>query len=182
MDLAANLSGAKGAVSQAFREFKNSHHHPGSLSIMKRRNPPGGFSLAELVIVLALIGIIAAIAVPSLQRYAVNGDLRTAARDLMADFALAKQRAMSENMNYSISFSLGDNQYTISSGINNQTKSLAGFGANIQGLNFGGNTVTFQTRGILEPGGNLTLRNIRGSTATITWNIAGRAYVEFNMQ
>jgi hypothetical protein len=30
--------------------------------------------------------------------------------------------------------------------------------------------------------GNLTLRNGLGSTATITVNITGRSYVQFNMQ
>ena len=142
-----------------------------------------GFTLMEMVITLALFGILLAIAIPSLQSYAVNENLRTAARDLMADFAMAKERAISEDNNYTISFNPGDNQYTIASGVNTQTKSLSTYGASIQSIQppipAG---VTFQTRGTIDPAGGLTLTNPRGSTAAINWNAAGKAYAQFVMR
>ena len=145
-----------------------------------------GFTLMEMIIALALLGILLAIAIPSLQSYAVNENLRTAVRDFMSDFAMAKERAISENTNYTISFSQGGNQYIITStsGANTQIKPFSAYGASIQSSIPAG--VTFQTRGTVDPptdtNGGLTLINPRGSTAVITWNAAGRAYAQFAMR
>ncbi len=141
-----------------------------------------GFTLMEIIISLVLPGIVLALAIPSFQSYAVNENLRTAARDLIADFAIAKERAMAENINCTISFNLGDNQYTVTAGMNTQTKSLSNYGASIQSLIPSGVTVTFQTRGTVDPEVQLTLINPRGSTAMITGNLNGRAEVQFDMR
>ena len=63
-----------------------------------------GFTLVEAILVLFIIIIVAAIAIPQFQKMAINANLKAAARDLMADFANLKHRAMSENMAYKITF------------------------------------------------------------------------------
>ena len=74
-----------------------------------------GFTLVEAVIVLLIIGIVTAMAIPHFQKFAANANLRAAARDLVADFSILKQRAMSENMVYKITFNDGEdlNNYAI---------------------------------------------------------------------
>jgi hypothetical protein len=123
---------------------------------------------------------------------AVNGNLRTAARDIMGDISNLKEGAMAYNRSLSISFDTGANSYTLQrlppnadGTVTDINKNPASFGPGIQlaGVAFGaGTTVTFLTRGTLSQGGNIVLTNSRGSTATITCNISGRTYVQFAMQ
>ena len=72
-----------------------------------------GFSLIELIIVICLIAIIAAIAGLNLVNYTINRNLRSAARDIVSDFAVCKERAISESTTYQIIFVTGGNSYTI---------------------------------------------------------------------
>ena len=149
-----------------------------------------GFTLVELMIVVALIGIIAAIATPAFQRYAINANLRSAARDITSDFLRLKERAISENVEYMIIFNVAGNSYTIQQGtaagapyVDLMTKSPASFGSDI---NFTANTTfgagaTFRTRGTVT-NGTIGLINSRGSTATIKVNITGRTYADIVTQ
>ena len=154
---------------------------------MKRTCIPTGFSLIELMIVIALISIVSAIAVPMWQRYAANTNLKTAAREVMADLSNAKQQAVEENLDvYRLTFNVAGNNYALSrtdTGVTLWTKSLASFGNGIliESVSFGGSEVRFQKRGTVS-NGHLILRNGLGSTATITVNITGKTYVEFTMQ
>ena len=151
-----------------------------------------GFTVTELIITVAIIAIVVGIGIPAFNRMAVNGNLRTAARDIMGDIANLKEGAMAYNQQLSIGFDTGANNYTLQrlppnpdGTLTNINKSPASFGQGVQlaAVNgFAGNTITFLTRGTLNSGGNIRLTNNRGSTATITCNISGRCYVQFNMQ
>ena len=143
-----------------------------------------GFTLVEAIIVIFIIGIVTAIAIPQFQKMATNAKLRAAARDLMADFSRLKQRAMSENMAYKITFNDTEdiNNYAIQQkdGLTIQIKTPAWFGAiRILSATFGrGKTITFHTRGTASAG-HVVLVDERNSTATITVNFAGRTHVRF---
>jgi prepilin-type N-terminal cleavage/methylation domain-containing protein len=151
------------------RVFGEGRQGMGEEKIIRRGDLSGkGFSLLELILTLSILLIVTSIAYPLFQSYVANGHLKTAARDIMADFISLKQRAMAESATYQVSFDVGKNTYLIQ---------------RVQNVAFGsGKTVNFEARGILNPAGNLTLVNARGSTAKITCNIAGRIYVDFKMQ
>jgi len=153
---------------------------------MKRtRSARKGFTLVEAIIALFIITVVTAIAIPQFQKMVSNAKLRAAARDLMADFASLKERAMSENMAYKITFNDAEdiNNYAIQhkEGATIQIKSPALFGAiRILTASFGrGKTITFHTRGTASAG-HVVLVDGRNSTATITVNFAGRTHVRFD--
>lgn len=140
-----------------------------------------GFSLVEVMIVIAILAILLAIAVPSFQRFAINSDLRSAARDIAGDFFLCKERAIAENATYTITFNVGANTYAIVCP-DTRTKTPATFRPNNIVLQSASTTAyTFQPRGTVTAG-NIALTNSRNSTATITINITGRTSVAFTMQ
>jgi prepilin-type N-terminal cleavage/methylation domain-containing protein len=144
-----------------------------------------GYSLIEMLIVIALIGVLLSIAIPSWMRYRQNADLRTAARGIAGDFFNMKQRAVGEAVNYRITFDQENNRYQMinTSTADTTTRNLSEFGPGIiiTHVAFGDDAIDFYTRGTAEAG-HIDLQNGIGSTATITVNITGRTYVSFTMQ
>jgi len=150
-------------------------------------NKTKGFTLIELMVVIAIMSIVAAIGSFSWQRYVNNSNLRTAARELVADMANSKQRAVSEGVKYRMTITAGspgnytieqrnvaDTAYTVIS-----TKSPTANGA---GLYFNStNIIIFQPRGTNSTG-TIVLKNSIGYTATITSNITGKTYVTFTQE
>jgi prepilin-type N-terminal cleavage/methylation domain-containing protein len=161
---------------------------------MKRRK---GFTLVELVIVIFILAIISAIGGLALHNYTLNRNLRTAARDIASDFTIYKERAVSDNITYRITFDTTvPGSYTIQSVVNAvvtnlTTKRPSSFGSDIRIISatFGAGasqTVIFSPRGTVSPLGNapldcVILQNRRNSRATITVNLTGRTYVTFNI-
>jgi len=144
-----------------------------------------GFSLLELSVTMAIIAAIGVMGYSTFQRMAINGNLRTAAREIMGDIALLKERAMAQNTQLSIIFEPANNRYRGSDMDEDQWKCPTTIGRDIQITRaaFGsGRTIVFESRGTIRQAGNIELTNGRGSTAKITCNIAGRTYVKFIMR
>jgi len=157
----------------------------------KKYSKTRGFTVVELIITMAILAILVLIAIPSFQRIAINGNLKTAARDVIADFNALRENAMANNTQcarpatgecFDLTFDLGNNRYTVNpaSGLPNGGKSPANIASDIHLT--AGTAVTFLTRGTLSQGGSVSLANSRGSTATITYNLSGRTYVQFTWQ
>ncbi|MDR3088315.1 MAG: GspH/FimT family pseudopilin [Desulfobulbaceae bacterium] len=72
-----------------------------------------GFTLAELMVTVAIIAIICAIAIPAWQSMKRNSDLKNAAFSLANTIKWAKSEASKENVCMGLSFDLPNNQYLV---------------------------------------------------------------------
>ena len=63
-----------------------------------------GFTMLELIVVIALAAILALIAVPGFSRWLPNYHLRSAARDVYSHFQLAKLTAIKKNTTCAVTF------------------------------------------------------------------------------
>jgi prepilin-type N-terminal cleavage/methylation domain-containing protein len=79
----------------------------------KRNSKVNGFTILELMVTLGILAVVLTIAIPNFQRISINGNLKTAARDIVADFNALRARAMANNKAYQIVFNVGGNSYTI---------------------------------------------------------------------
>ena len=76
------------------------------------RKPPSGLTLLELLMVLAVVGLLAGLVLPSAQP-TVHEQLRSAARILAADMAYARSLAVSNGSRYRIVFEPSLNRYAL---------------------------------------------------------------------
>jgi len=75
-----------------------------------------GFTIIELIIVIAVIGIIAAVSVPNFLSYLPDARLKSAARDLYSNLQQAKISAIKSNKQWAIVFNADAGVYEVCSG------------------------------------------------------------------
>jgi len=80
---------------------------------MKKPTNISGFSLVELMVVIGVIALMAAIATPSLMAWLPNVRFRDASRGMLVDVQLAKMTAIQRNANVVTTFQANGSGYTI---------------------------------------------------------------------
>jgi len=146
-----------------------------------------GFSLLELVIVVAIMSIVAAIAVPRYGQAAARYRIDVAARRIAQDLWLASRQARNAGAPRTVAFNIAASQYTISNlaGLDRAAQSYRvdllaePYCSRVDSADFGGDvTVVFNGYGQADSGGQVVLRS-GGFTRTITLDAAsGKARVQ----
>lgn len=150
-----------------------------------------GMTLIEILIVLAIVGIVGVIASLNWKRFVSNADLRSFARAITTDIAKIKQQAVSKGLCHRITFNASNSNYVIERGnsdcsaytiVETKSPSSLGLSSGVQiiDITYPDDNIEFQARGICSFG-TVRLENDRESRALITSTITGKTYVEYNM-
>ncbi len=125
-----------------------------------------GFTIIEMVIVIVIMAILAAVAVPNIISWRAKSSLGGDTRTLKADFELARSRAIRDNTNMTISFNTGNNSYSITNGVDIiLSRNLTN--TSINGTTLAGDSTTFDSRGRSSNSGIVTLSNDTGNTQVV---------------
>lgn len=122
------------------------------------RTRQGGFTLIELMMVVAIIAIIAAIAFPSYRQYIIRGN-RAAAQAAMMDIANREQQLLLANRAYVAAANAAAFQASTGYQLPTEVSAKYGFNITLGAGSVPSFTITFIPTGTQASDGNLTLTN-----------------------
>ncbi len=143
-----------------------------------------GFTLIELMIVLAIIGILSVYGASNFAQWRANARVTSAAREIAADLQLARMRAIALNTTVRVMFDITGETYQLQRATGPGTFEADGplkdFHILYPGINVASVSATpqFRARGTAIGFGTITLSNAYGRTKNITISIAGRVAVQ----
>jgi type II secretion system protein H len=152
-----------------------------------------GFTLLELLVVLSILGITAAVAIPGVTRWLEDYRLKTTSRQLVSDLQFAKMKAVAEKVQYRVGFEAGNNRYRIEKGnsvmastawtqlgtfrsLSDATNASYASGVALSET-FPGHVVIFSASGQASPAGTATLSSAH-YTSNVTVTLTGRIRIE----
>ena len=156
---------------------------------MKLRKPRSrAFTFAEIVVVLIIMGIVAAVAIPKWSAALQTNRLTSAANRVISDLARAKAAAYTTSGNKTVTFTVGSSQYSIA-GFTSLERASGTYAVNladspyycqIQTV-FGGTgtqTITFNGFGVPDKGGSIVLTNGGAQKTVVVDSYSGEARLQ----
>ncbi|MDO9567540.1 MAG: GspH/FimT family pseudopilin [Candidatus Desulfaltia sp.] len=152
---------------------------------MRLCNKQSGFTLIELIVIIAILAVFAGIAVPNFLSYMPKHRLNGAARQVMGDLMAARMKAVKENNRFKVFFLSNNHQYKILDDDNNNNAEDSGEWTNTKDIQSEYSEVTFSATAnpIFYPrgtayGSTITLTNSVGSTKDVCVALTGRVKIE----
>ena len=141
------------------------------MALHRFTGPPTGlrtaFTLLELVVVMTIIGVVGAIAVPRYTTFVGGQRADAAARRITTDLSYLQRRARTYSQSLTVSFDVGTDSYSVP-GMRDPDHtdrdyvvllSREPYEATIESADFGGDTdLVFDGYGILDSGGTVIIR------------------------
>lgn len=142
-----------------------------------RNHKSAGFTLIEMMIVIVIIGVMAAMAGPSFSNFIPKMKLKADSREKTNYLRQARSRAISENSQYGIYFNTDDNEIvffkdtsspelsTYEEGMDSLVQDSISCESNVQFSNcsFANNVVVFYPNGSASTSGSIDLRDTGSS-------------------
>jgi prepilin-type N-terminal cleavage/methylation domain-containing protein len=162
--------------------------HPCRLTPSRSKTGPKGFSLIEMLVVISVLAIVAAAAIPNLIAWRSGMQFRAAVSELRNDLESAKTRAVKENAKVTVAFNPTAGQYDMtyqdpgSNTILLKSQTLPA-GVRIASenpaytLDSSGNKTSFSSRGTADTG-TIVLANQQGKTKSISISFIGKIEVK----
>lgn len=149
---------------------------------MLNREHQFGFSLTETMIAASIVGILAAMAIPSFSATLERRKIISVAEAIQSDLRWARGEAIKRNANVTITFTDGDGgawSYTINPGSKTVNSALIDEYNDIAlSNNFGGSDITFdRTRGTSNKAGSVSLSSANNFQLNIAVGAIGRARI-----
>jgi type II secretion system protein H len=148
-----------------------------------------GFTITELMIVIAIMGVLTAVATPSMSRWLTSIRMESATREIASTLQLARVKAITQNTSIRINFDTTANTYQMQQRDSanptswNNVEKAKKLPAGINFVSITGNPIIFQSgRGSTLPShnGTITLQNTQGKTNEVVVAQTGRVIVRKN--
>lgn len=146
-----------------------------------------GFTLIELMIGIAVLAVLAGVAIPNYIGWLPKRHLQSSAIDVQSAINLAKLTAIRENTDVILTFDPANERYLAFIDTNEDGDQDSGErtirskemspGINLHSTTIAGNKLTFDSRGLADSSGDITLRNRRGENRVINVTITGMSRI-----
>lgn len=147
-------------------------------------NKSQGFTIIELMVAIAVAGVLLSVAVPSFQNIARNNAVRAATNDLIATINLARQQSMSMRSEVSITPATGgwSNGWNIDFAEDAAGEDATYSGRDGVSVTSAATELAFRARGGMETGAGSTFTIEHASSSTlcrqVTVNFFGKTTLE----
>jgi type IV fimbrial biogenesis protein FimT len=145
--------------------------------MLGRKHHESGFTLIEVMIVCAIIGIASAIAIPSYTQWKADHDLREAVSEFSSDLNLARVVAMNRNRQATVTIQLTGGLINVSgTAAGAPIFSAQNLNQSVTGLPGGTTNVAFSSMGLSKAAANQVIQivNARGLVYSVSVMPSGK--------